>query len=63
MSDDGPGPGQIAFEAYNESRGGVNFQGEKTPPWEELPTGIHNAWCAAATAVIFASQDHEERED
>jgi hypothetical protein len=43
--------GQIAFDAYNESRGGVNFQGQKTPPWGELPEGIRVAWEVAAQAV------------
>jgi hypothetical protein len=43
--------GQIAFEAYNESRGGVNYQGLQTPPWPELTEGIRVAWEKAAEAI------------
>lgn len=46
-----PSMGKIAFDAYNESRGGVNFQGQKTPSWEELPEGIRKGWEVAATAI------------
>ena len=44
--------GQIAFEAYNADRGGVNYRGEKTPDWEELPEGIRHAWEVAAEAAV-----------
>ena len=43
--------GQVAFEAYNEDRGGVNYQGKKTPEWDELPEEIRHAWEAAAEAL------------
>lgn len=43
--------GQIAFDAYNKDRGGVNHLGKKTPEWEELPEGIQRAWQVAAIAV------------
>ena len=43
--------GQIAFEAYNRSRGGVNHRGVKTPPWGALGEPIQAAWEAAALAV------------
>jgi hypothetical protein len=43
--------GQNAFEAYNESRGGVNFKGDKTPDWPDLPEGIREAWEVAAAAA------------
>ena len=49
--DEKPTLGQIAFDAYNESRGGVNFQGNKTPDWPDLPEGIRDAWEVAAEAV------------
>ncbi len=44
--------GQVAFEAYDEDRGGVNHQGNATPPWPELPVWIRDAWEVAASAVI-----------
>lgn len=43
--------GQIAFEAYNESRGGVNHLGNTTPDWVDLPEEIRDAWEEAAIAV------------
>lgn len=46
--------GQIAFEAYNKSRGGLNFQGNKTPDWFDLPVEIRAAWEIAAGAVLSA---------
>ncbi len=46
--------GQIAFEAYNEYRGGKNFLGEDTPPWDKLPAQICNAWEQAAAAISKA---------
>lgn len=44
-------PGRIAFEAYNADRGGVNYQGLKTPDWPDLTEGIRHAWEVAALAV------------
>jgi len=43
--------GHIAFDAYNDDRGGVNFRGEKTPPWQELTPEIRGAWEASAIAT------------
>jgi len=43
--------GEIAFEAYNDDRGGVNHQGNKTPDWGELPEEIQHAWEVGADAV------------
>ncbi len=43
--------GQVAFEAYDESRGGVNHQGDATPGWDFLGDGIREGWEAAARAV------------
>ena len=43
--------GKVAFDAYNEDRGGVNYRGDKTPEWDELPEGIRHAWGVAAAAV------------
>jgi hypothetical protein len=43
--------GEMAFKAYNEDRGGVNHQGNKTPEWDELPEEIRHAWEVGADAV------------
>jgi hypothetical protein len=47
--------GQVAFEAYNESKGGLTYDGKLIPPWHELSgdrAAVHRAWEAAAVAVI-----------
>lgn len=44
--------GQIAFEAYNESRGGKTHDGKPTPPWESLGEGVQKGWETAAFAVL-----------
>ncbi len=51
-------PGEVAFEAYNTSRGGVNHQGNPTPPWAELPGVIRTAWNVAAAAVLSRAHEH-----
>lgn len=43
--------GQLAFEAYNASKGGVTFDGRPIPKWEALGEDVRTAWSAAATAV------------
>jgi len=40
--------GQMTFEAYGRAVGGVNFQGEPIPSWDELPEKIQLAWIQAA---------------
>lgn len=44
-------PGQIAFEAYNISRGGKTHDGKPTPPWTELGEGVRGGWEAAGEAA------------
>lgn len=44
--------GELAFDAYNSSRGGVNHLGKQTPPWGLLTPEIREAWEAAALAVL-----------
>jgi hypothetical protein len=44
--------GQVAFEAYNKHRGGMNHQGDKTPDWDDLPLPIREAWDVAAKTVV-----------
>jgi len=43
---------RIAYEAYVDSTGGVNYQGLPMPKYEELPSNIRSAWYAAVQAVI-----------
>jgi len=43
--------GEIAYNAYGESRGWVVFDGSPMPPWDEQRPDILMAWMAAAQAV------------
>lgn len=43
--------GQIAFEAYCESVGGVTYDNKPIPQWAELSERIKAAWEAGANAV------------
>lgn len=45
-------PGQIAFEAYRESVGGVAVNGLPIPPWANVKDSIRYGWEDAAMAVI-----------
>lgn len=44
--------GQIAFEAYNESKGGKTWDGKPIPPWGDVGDEVRNGWEAAAFAVV-----------
>lgn len=60
-----PTLGQIAFEAYNESKGGLTYDGKPIPPWHELSgdrEAVHRAWEVAAAAVRAHEQDTEARD-
>lgn len=51
--------GQIAFEAYNASKGGLTWDGKPIPPWDELSgdkAAVQAAWQVAAEAVILARE-------
>jgi hypothetical protein len=43
--------GQIAFEAYNESKGGLTYDGKPIPPWSEVGDAVRLGWNVAAEAV------------
>lgn len=45
-------PGSVAYDAYGQATGGLNFRGEPMPEWADLPESIRRAWEAAADAVI-----------
>lgn len=51
MTDENKILGQLAFAAYCETTGWVNYQGKDVPPWDELGETIQAAWVAAAGAV------------
>jgi hypothetical protein len=60
--------GQIAFESYNISKGGLTYDGKPIPPWSSLTdeTGqaVKEAWENAAMAVenaLMVKWDHEPR--
>jgi hypothetical protein len=48
--------GRRAFVAYNDSKGGLTYDGKPIPPWESLTgeTGeaVKRGWIAAARAVL-----------
>jgi hypothetical protein len=48
---------QEAYEAYSESTGNKNFQGNEMPTWAELPEKIKTAWAVAAQAVASIAQN------
>lgn len=50
--------GQVGYQAYIASTGGLNYQGLPCPEWAKLPASIHLAWGAAATAI---RSEHEHR--
>lgn len=52
--------GKLAYEAYVESVGGVAFNGDKLPAFEDVPLKINVAWIAAARAVASAVRSERE---
>lgn len=42
---------RVAYAAYGNSTGHLNYQGNPMPTWDELPERIRTAWIAAARAV------------
>jgi hypothetical protein len=50
--DDLPTLAQIAYEAYGDMTGGVNYQGLPMPGWADLPARIKAAWNAAVNATV-----------
>lgn len=49
--------GQVAFEAYNEAKGGRTYDDKPIPPWSDVGEAVRSAWEAAAAAVQRASHD------
>lgn len=56
-------PGQICFEAYNESKGGLTYDGKPIPAWDTLTddvgASVRAAWDKAAQAAARAYLDPE----
>lgn len=44
-------PGQIAYNAYCETRGWQSFNKEPLPQWEQVQPDIQESWEAAAKAI------------
>lgn len=42
---------RVAYAAYGDSTGGLNYQGEPMPQWDDLGDAIQDAWIVAAGAV------------
>lgn len=51
MNEESRSLGQIAFDAYTESKRGTTFDGRPIPAWQDLGDEVRNAWSAAAQAV------------
>jgi hypothetical protein len=47
--------GEIAFDAYTESKKGTTFDGRPIPKWEDLGEPVRNAWQAAGEAANMAN--------
>lgn len=47
--------GQVAYEAYGDSRGWRVFSGDQMPSWDEQVPELREAWEAAAQAVVEAT--------
>ncbi len=56
-------PGQVAFEAYNESKGCKTWDGKDIPPWSEVGEAVQAGWVAAAEAVLDAVPTDREQGD
>lgn len=50
--------GQVAFEAYNDAKGGLTYDGKPIPSWDtltdEVGLSVRAAWEAAAVAATSA---------
>jgi hypothetical protein len=42
---------KVAYAAYGDATGGLNYQGAPMPAWDDLGTPIQSAWVAAARAI------------
>lgn len=49
--------GEIAYQAYGDSTGGLTYNGRSMPAWEDLTPAIRGAWRYAASAVRDAVRD------
>ena len=53
--------GRIAYEAYNEAKGGLTYDGKPIPSWDSLPEKpggreVMAAWESAAKAARYATK-------
>ena len=55
--------GQVAFEAYNKSKGGKTWDGKPIPPWTAVGDDVRVAWeCAATDAITYFLAEEEKIE-
>lgn len=40
------------YTGYIENSHGLNFRGEKCPPWDGLTSAVRSHWCAAALVAM-----------
>ena len=48
---------KLAYEAYVDDAGGLNYQGKPCPKWDDLPEAIRQHWKVAVQAVRGAVED------
>jgi hypothetical protein len=44
--------GRRAYDAYNDARGGVAYDGSPIPPWDQVNEGIQQGWARGAQAIV-----------
>lgn len=53
--------GQVAFEAYNDAKGGLTYDGKPIPGWDTLTNEagltVRAAWEAAALAAVNVTRE------
>jgi hypothetical protein len=48
--------GQVAYDAYCETRNWKSFSGQALPRWPDVQPDIQEGWRVAAKAVVAAAQ-------
>ena len=55
------GVARASFDAYNDSVGGLTWDGKPIPPWESLTPRIRRAWCAAIMGGIIHCNENQPK--
>lgn len=48
---------RVAFEAYNDERGGLTWDGKPIPGWDDVGDEIRAAWMASVAATLRSVVD------